>query len=129
VSGRSCRPLGDGDDGSAGVTAIRGADGVEGGDSEGERERDVMPLIALMTDARGDDDGAWVGRASLNGEGDPNSGDDGVPLRVRGDGDGHFFFIANGLLPPSPSSMSARGRRGGESRTLSSLLVVGRVVS
>jgi hypothetical protein len=126
VSGRSCRPLGDGDDGSAGVTAIRGADGVEGGDSE--RERDVVPLIALITDARGDEDGAWVGRASLNGEGDPNSDDDGVPLRVRGDGDGLFFFIANGLLPPSPSAMSARGRRGGESRTFSSLLVVGRVV-
>lgn len=128
MSWHSCRPLGDGDDGSAGVTAIRGADGVEGGDSEGERESDVVPLIALMTDARGDEDGAWVGRASLSGEGDPNSDDDGVSLRVRGDGDGHFF-IANGLLPPSPSAMSARGRRGGESRIFSSLPVVGRVVS
>jgi hypothetical protein len=129
VSGRSCRPLGDGDDGSAGVTAIRGADGVDGGDSEGERERDEVLLIALMTDARGDEDGAGVGRASLNGEGDPNSDDDGVPLRVRGDGDGHFFFKANGLLLPSASAMSARGRRGGECRALPSLLVVGRVVS
>jgi len=119
--------LGDGDDGSAGVTAIRGADGVDGGGSE--RERDVVPLIALMTDARGDEYGAGVGRTSLSGEGDPNSDDDGVPLRVRGDGDGHFFFIANGLLPPSPSAMSARGRRGGESRALSSLPVVGRVIS
>ena len=127
MSGRSCRPLGDGDDGSAGVTAIRGADGVDGGDSEGEREHDVAPLIALMTDARGDEDGAGVGRASLNGEGDPNSDDDGVPLRVRGDGDGHFFLIVNGLLPPSPSAMSARGRRGGESRAFSSLPAVGRV--
>ena len=125
MSGRSCRPLGDGDDGSAGVTAIRGADGVDGGDSE----RDVVPLIALMTDARGDEDGAGVGRASLSGEGDPNSDDDGVPLRVRGDGDGHFFFIAKGLLPPSPSAMSTRGGRGGESRAFSSLLVVGRVIS
>jgi hypothetical protein len=129
VSGCSCRPFGEGDDGSAGVTAIRGADGVDGGDSEGERERDVAPLIALMTDARGDEDGAGVGRASLNGEGDPNSDDDGVPLRVRGDGDGHLFFIANGLLPPSSSAMSARGRRGGESRVSSSPPVVGRVVS
>jgi hypothetical protein len=111
VSGRSCRPLGEGEDGSAGVTAIRGGDGVDG-DSERERERDMVPLIALMTDARGDEDGAGVGRASLNGVGDPNSDDDGVLLRVRGDGDGHFFFIANGLLPPSPIAMSARGRRG-----------------
>ena len=126
MSGRSCRPLGDGDDGSAGVTAIRGADGVDGGDSE--RERDVVPLIALMTDARGDEDGAGVGRSSLNGEGDPNSDDDGVPLRLRGDGDGHFF-IANGLLPPSPSAMSARGRRGSESRASSSLPVLGKAVS
>ena len=128
VSGRSCRPLGDGDDGSASVTAIRGADGVDGGDSEGEREQDLVPLIALMTDARGDEDGAGVGRASLKGEGDPNSDDDGVPLRVRGDGDEHFFFVANGLLPPSPSAMSARGRRGVEPRASSSLPVVGRVV-
>ena len=128
MSGRSCRPLGDGDDGSAGVTAIRGAFGLDGGDSEGGRERDVVPLIALMTDARGDEDGAGVGRASLNGEGDPKSDDDDVPLRVRGDGDGHFF-MANGLLSLSASAMSARGRRGGESRALSSLLVVGKVVS
>jgi hypothetical protein len=127
VSGRNCRPLGDGDDGSAGVTAIRGADGVDGGDSEGEREV-VVRLIALMTEARGDEDGAGVGRASLNGEGDPKNDDDGVPLRVRGDGEGHFF-IANGLLPPSPSAISARGRRGGESRASSSLPVVRRVVS
>jgi hypothetical protein len=102
VSGHSCHPLGDGDDGSAGVTAIRGADGVDGGDSEGEREHDMVRLIVLMTDARGDKDGAGVGRASLNGVGDPNSDDEGVPLRVRGDGDGHFI-IANGLLPLSPS--------------------------
>jgi len=129
MSGRSCRPFGDGDDGSAGVTAIRGADGVDGGDSEGEREHDMVPLIALMTDARGDEDGAGLGGASLKGEGDPNNDVGGVPLRVRGDGDGHFFFIANGLLSPSPSAMSARGRRGGESRAFSSLPVVGRVVS
>jgi hypothetical protein len=129
VSGRSCRPFGDGDDGSAGVTAILGADGVDGGDSEGERERDVVPLIALMTDARGEEDGAGVGRASLSGEGDPNSDDDGVPLSVRGDDDGHLFFIASGLLPPSPSAMSARGRRGWESRASSSLPVVGKVDS
>ena len=129
MSGGSCRPLGDGDDGSAGVTAIRGAGGVDGGDSEGERKRDVVPLIALMTVARGEEDGAGVGRASLNGEGDPNSDDDGVPLRMRGDGDGLFFLIANGLLPPSPSAISARGRRGGEPRASSSLPVVGRVVS
>jgi hypothetical protein len=129
VSGRSCRPLGDGDDGSAGVTAICGADGVDGGDSEGVHVRDIVPLIALMTDARGDDDGAGVGRASLNGEGDPNNDDGGVPLRVRGEGDGHFFFTANGLLSPSPSAMSARGRRGGESRTSSPLLVAGRAAS
>lgn len=126
ASGHSCRPLGDGDDGSAGVTAIRGADGVEGGESEGES--DTVPLIVLMTDARGEEDGAGVGRASLKGEGDPNSDDDGVPLRVRGDVDGLFFFVANGLLAPSPSAMSARGRRGHESRASSSLLVVGRVV-
>jgi len=122
VSGHNCRPLGDGDDGSAGVTAIRGADGVDGGDSKDER--DVVPLIALMTDARGDEDGAGVGRPSLNGEGVPSSDDDGVPLRVRGDGDGLFFFIANGLLPPSPSAMSARGRRGGEPRASSLPVVV-----
>lgn len=128
MSGRSCRPFGDGDDGSAGVTAILGADGVDGGDREGERECAVVPLIALMTDARGEEDGAGVGRASLSGEGDPNSDDDGGPLRVRGDGDGHLFFVASGLPPPSPSAMSARGRRGGESRA-SSLPVVGRVVS
>jgi hypothetical protein len=74
VSGRNCRPLGDGDDSSAGVTANRGADGVDGGDSEGEREREVVvPLIALMTEARGDEDGAGVGHASLNGEGDPKN--------------------------------------------------------
>ena len=113
--------MGDGDDGSAGVTAIRGAGGVDGGDSEGERKRDAVPSIALMTDARGEDEGAGVGRASLNGEGGPNGEDDGVPLRMRGDGDGLFFFIANGLLPPSPSAMSARGRRGGEPRAPSSL--------
>jgi hypothetical protein len=83
--------LGDGDDSSADVTAIRGADGVDGSDSEREREHDVVPLIALMTDARGDEDGAGVGRASLSGEGDPNNDDGGVPLRVRGDGDGDFY--------------------------------------
>jgi hypothetical protein len=117
--------LGDGDDGSAGVTAIRGADGVDGGDNEGECEHDVVPLIALMTDARGDDDGAGVGRASLNGEGDPNNDDGGVPLRVRGDGDGHFFFIANGLPSLSPSAISARGRREGETCASSSPVVAG----
>lgn len=124
MSGRSCRPVGDGDDGSAGVTAIRGADGVDGGESEGEGERDVVPLIALMTDASGDEDGAGVGDTSLNGEGDPNSDDEGGPVRARGEGDEHFFFIAEkGLLPLSPSAMSTRGRRWGESRASSSLSV------
>jgi len=113
--------VGDGDDGSAGVTAIRGADGVDGG--ERERERDVVPLIALMTDASGDEDGAGVGPASLNGEGDPNSDDDGVPVPMSGECEGDFFIAKNGLLPPSPSAMSARGRRSGESRASSSLPV------
>ncbi len=128
MSGRSCRPLGDGEDGSAGVTAIRGADGADGDEGEGVRERDVVPLIALMTDARGDEDGAGVGRASLNGEGDPNGDGDGVLLRVRSEGDGHFF-IAKGLFLPSPSAISARGRREGESLASSSLPVTGRTVS
>ena len=113
VSGRSCRPAGDGDEGSASVMAIRGADGVDGG--EDDDERDVAPLIALMTDASGDDDGAGVGDTSLNGEGDPNSDDDGEALSLRGDK--HFFTAKNG---PSPTAMSARGRRGGESRASSS---------
>jgi hypothetical protein len=85
----------------------------------------VVPLIALMTDVRGDKDGAGVGRTSLNGEGDPNSDNDNVPLRMRGNGDGHFFFMANGLLAPSPSAKSARGRHGGESRASSYLLASG----
>jgi hypothetical protein len=113
--------VGDGDDGSAGVTAIRGADGVDGG--EGEGERDVVPLIALMTDASGDDDGAGVGLASLNGAGDPKSDDDGVPMPMSGERDGDFFIAKNGLLPPSPSAISARGRRWGESRASPSLPV------
>jgi hypothetical protein len=121
VSGGSCRPVGDGDDGSAGVTAIRGADGVDGGEDEGER--DVVPLIALMTDASGDEDGAAVGPASLNGEGEPNSDDDCVPVPVSGECDGDFNFMAKGLLPPSPSAMSARGRRWGESLASPSLPV------
>ena len=111
MSGRSCRPVGDGDDGSAGVTAIRGADGVDGGESEGDGERDVVPFIALMTDASGDEDGAGVGDTSLNGEGGPNSDDEGVPVRARGEGDGHFFIAKKGLLPLSPSAISTRGRR------------------
>jgi hypothetical protein len=123
VSGRSCRPVGDGDDGSAGVTAIRGADGVDGGESGGEGERDVVPLIALMTDASGDKDGAGVGDTSLNGEGDPNSDDEGGPVRARGEGDGHPFMAKKGLLPLSPSAISTRGRRCGESRASSSLPV------
>ena len=103
--------MGDGDDGSAGVIAIRGADGVDGGEDEGER--DVVPLIALMTDASGDEDGAGVGDVSLNGEGDPKSDVGGVPVRVSGEGDGHFFQVIakKGLLPASPSAMSASGRR------------------
>ena len=121
MSGRSCRPVGDGDEGSAGVMAIRGADGVDGGDDEEERE--IVPLIALMTDASGDDDGAGVGDTSLNGEGDPNSADDGAAVSLRGDGDGHTFVVKNG---PSPTAMSARGRRLGESRASSSPLAGGR---
>jgi len=114
--GRGCRRMGEGVDGSAGVTAIRGADGVDGGDSD--NEGDVVPLIALMTDARGDADGAGVGRASLNGEGegDPN-GD--AEERTAGDA----FFMAMGLILLPPSAISARGRRWGESPA-SSLLVV-----
>ena len=123
MSGRSCRPVGDGDDGSVGVTAIRGADGVDGG--EGEGEGDVVPLIALMTDASGDEDGAGVGHASLKGEGDPNSDDDGVPMPFLGEGDVDPL-IAKGPLPPSPSAMSARGRRRGEPRASSSSLPAGR---
>ena len=121
MSGRSCRPVGDGDDGSAGVTAIRGADRVHGGEGEGEGEDEVVPLIALMTDTNGDEDGVWVGHANLKGEGGPNSDDDGVPMPFLGEGDGDFF-IAKGLLPPSPSAMSARGRRRGEPRASSSSL-------
>ena len=88
--------MGDGDDGSAGVTAIRGADGVRGGEGD-----EGVPLMALMTDARGEEDGAGVGRAGLNGEGDPNGEDDDAP------------FTGTGLLLllVSPSAISARGRR------------------
>lgn len=113
--------MGDGDDGSAGVIAIRGADGVDGGEDEGGR--DVVPLIALMTDASGDEDGAGVGDVSLNGEGDPKSDDDGVRVRVSGEGDGHFFRVTakNGLPPASPSAMSASGRRRGDAPSSSSL--------
>ena len=120
VSGRSCRLVGDGDDGSAGVMAIRGAEGVDGG--EDEDERDIVPLMALMTDASGDDDGAGVGDTSLNGEGDPNSDDDDAAVSLRGEGDGHFFIVKNG---PSPTAMSVRGRRWGTSCTSSSLPVGG----
>lgn len=113
--------MGDGDDGSAGVIAIRGADGVDGGEDEGER--DVVPLIALMTDASGDEDGAGVGDVSLNGEGDPKSDVGGVPVRVSGEGDGHFFRVIakKGLLPASPSAMSASGRRWCDASSSSSL--------
>jgi hypothetical protein len=106
------------------MIAIRGADGVDGGESEGEGEREVVPLMALMTDASGDEDGAGVGDVSLNGAGDPKSDGGGVPVRVSGEGDGHFFIAKNGLLPPSPSpsAISARGRRWGDA---SSSLAVG----
>ena len=113
--GRSCRLVGDGDDGSAGVMAIRGAEGVDGG--EDEDERDIVPLMALMTDASGDDDGAGVGDTSLNGEGDPNSDDDDAAVSLRGEGDGHFFIAKNG---PAPTAISVRGRRWGASRDSSS---------
>lgn len=118
--------MGDGDDGSAGVIAIRGADGVDGGEDEGER--DVVPLIALMTDASGDEDGAGVGDVSLNGEGDPKSDVGGVPVRVSGEGDGHFFRVIakKGLLPASPSAMSASGRRCSDAPSSSSSLPVRR---
>jgi hypothetical protein len=96
--------------------AIRGAEGVDGG--EDEDERDIVPLMALMTDASGDDDGAGVGDTSLNGEGDPNSEDDGATASLRGEGDGHFFIAKKG---PSPTAMSVRGRRWGASRDSSSL--------
>jgi hypothetical protein len=75
---------------------------VDGGDSGGECERDVVSLIALMTNARGDGDGAEVGRANLNGEGDPISDDDGVPLR---------FGFPNSQAGPS-TSLVGRRRRG-----------------
>jgi hypothetical protein len=80
------------------MTAIRGVDDGDGG------EADVVPFIALMTEARGDEDGAGEGRLSLNGDGDPNSEDDAPPA-------GEVFFIAIGLLLLSPNAMSARGRR------------------
>jgi hypothetical protein len=63
------------------VTAIRGADGVDGGEGDG------APFIALMTEARGDRDGAGEGRVSLNGDGDPNSKDDAPTV-------GEVFFVA-----------------------------------
>ena len=88
--------MGDGDDGSAGVTAIRGADGVRGGERD-----DGVPLMALITVARGEEEGAGVGRASLNGEGDPNGEDDDAP----------FTGTELLLLLLSPSAISARGRR------------------
>jgi len=110
--------MGDGVDGSAGVTAIRGADGVDGGDGDGD-EGDVVPLIAFMTDARGDADGAGVGRESLNGEGEGDPNDD-AEQRTAGD----VVFMAMGLLLLSPSAISTRGRRWGDSPA-SSLLVVG----
>lgn len=106
--------MGDGEDGSAGVTAIRGADGVRGGEGD-----DGVPLMALITEARGEEDGAGVGRASLIGEGDPNGEDDDAP------------FTGTGLLLLllSPSAISARGRRWGEpcATSCSSSLLVGRV--
>jgi hypothetical protein len=85
---RNCCRVGDGDGDSAGVTAIRGADGVGGG------EGDVAPFMALMTEARGDDDGAGEGRVSLSVDGDPNS-EVGVPTADE-------VFL---------SAISARGRR------------------
>jgi len=104
--------VGEGDDGSAGVTAIRGAEGVRGGEGEGD---DGVRLIALMTDARGDEVGAGVGRASLNGEGDPK-GDSDAPFATTG---------LPLLLLSSPSAMSTRGHRCGASRAASSTMDVG----
>ena len=66
----------------------------------GERD-DGVPLMALMTDARGEEDGAGVGCASLNGEGGPNGEDDDAP----------FTGMGLLLLLLSPSAISARGRR------------------
>jgi hypothetical protein len=102
--------------------AIRGADSVRGGEGDGngdgeggdEDDDDVdnngaVPLMVLITDARGDEDGAGVGCASLNGEGVPK-GEEGAEAPP-------FIAISTtGLLlvavaVPSPSAMSARGRR------------------
>jgi len=100
--GRSCLRVGEGDGGAAGVTAMQGADGVGG------VEGVVVPFMALMTDARGEEDGAAVGRTRQKDDGDPNSG-----VTTAADGP-PFFGMDMGLLrllPPSPSAMSARGRR------------------
>jgi hypothetical protein len=53
--------------------------------------------------------GKAIGPASLNGEGYPNSDDDGMPVPVSVECDVDFISIAkNRLLMPSPSAMSAR---------------------
>jgi hypothetical protein len=92
--------MGDSDDGSVGVTAIRGADGVRCGEREGGGEDE-------------DEDGPRLGRMSLNGEGDPNG---------EGDGGNDVPFIETTGLPLllSPSAMSTRGRCGDASRTAAS---------
>lgn len=82
-----------------------GADGVGGDDGD-----EVVPFMALMTDARGEEDGAGVGRARRKDDGDPNTAAATVVP---------FFGMDTGLLRllPSPSAMSARGRRWGVSCT------------
>jgi hypothetical protein len=100
VSGHNCCPLGEGKDGLVGIIAICRVDGVNGGDNKGKCEHNVVVLIELITDAREDRDGAGVGHASLNGEGDPNSDNEGVPLCMRGKGDRHFFIDTRLCLHP-----------------------------
>src|SRR6266702_939194 len=66
--GRSCRRVGEGEGGATGATVMCGADGVGGDDGD-----EVVPFMALMTDARGEEDGAGVGRARRKDDGDPNT--------------------------------------------------------
>ena len=75
------------------MTEMCGADGDVG----------VVPFIALMTDARGEEDGAGVGRARRKEDGDPNTAAAPPP----------FFGMDMGLLRLllSPNTISARGRR------------------
>lgn len=99
--GRSWRRVGEGDGGAAaGVTAMIGVGCDDSDDGL------MVPFIALMTDARGDEDGAGVGRVRRKDDGDPNSAAPAGPP---------FWGIDIGLLRLllSPSAMSARGRRWG----------------